>query len=318
MRRLKEAAFSLVLLLLLAACAGQAQKPPSTGHPISGITAVSTPTLSTILPPARYQAQVRSNIAYGPLPEETLDLCLPVGASGLRPSVILVHGGGWVNGDKSEFASECSYLASQGFVAATVNYRLAPTHFWPAQLEDVQLAVRFLRAHATEMMLDPSRLCSWGDSSGAHLAVFLGVLDHAYPGDESAQLANQSSMTTCVIDDFGPIDLTTYGVTNDQKSLLLLLFGNVSLQSNPQLYHEASPNFYVTTQTSPMLIVQGTQDVTVPQSQSQTLLQALQQHEVSAQYISYIGGHGFSGLTGDQWQVLYAERVSFLVGYEHP
>src|SRR5579859_5768829 len=87
MRRLRGAAFSLVLLLLLAACGGQAKTPPSPGRPIAGITPISTPTLSMILPPARYQAQIRSNIAYGPLPEETLDLCLPVGAPDLRPGV---------------------------------------------------------------------------------------------------------------------------------------------------------------------------------------------------------------------------------------
>jgi len=304
-----------VLLCLLTACSSE----PGA---IKGVAAISTvipsPILTTTLPPPRYGVQIRPNIAYGPLPEEVLDLCLPVGASGPRPGVILIHGGGWTNLDKSELAQQCNLLAAQGFVAATVNYRLAPAHIWPAQLVDVQLAVRFLRANASAYGLDPRRLCSWGSSSGSHLAVFLGVLATIHAGDEARIDANQSVSVSCVIDEFGPVDLETYQQTPDQRNLLLLLFGNVTLQQNPALYHEASPYFDVSPESAPTLIVQGTEDTVVPPTQSEALEQALQQAEVPVQYISYPGEHSFGGLSGVQIEQIEAEEVSFLIGYERP
>lgn len=262
--------------------------------------------------------QTIPNIAYGPLEAETLDLCLPEGASGARPGVILIHGGGWVNGDKGDFAQQCAYLASLGFVAATINYRLLPAHIWPAQLVDVQLAVRFLRQNAASYELDASRLCSWGSSSGAHLAVFLGVLATIHDGDEAQVYPNQPVTVSCVIDEFGPVNLVTYQETESQRGLTQLLLGGATPQSDPALYHDASPYFDVSSQSAPELIIQGTQDTTVPPDQSQALYASLQQARVAAQYISYIGDHAFNGLSAQQLEQIRAEEASYLVGYEHP
>jgi acetyl esterase/lipase len=316
--RLPSLGMLLVLLLTLVAC-NQTEPPPTTiKHSTPTVPPTVVPTLSTALPPAAYQVEIRQNVAYGPLADETLDLCLPQGATNPRPGVILVHGGGWVNGDKSEFAYQCSLLASEGFVAATVNYRLAPAHIWPAQLVDVQLAVRYLRANASDLQLDSNRLCSWGDSSGAHLAVFLGVLAQTHPGDEADLLADQSSGVSCVVDDFGMVNLITYGVTTDQKGLLYLLFNGATPESDPALYHDASPLFFVSAKTGPMLIIQGSQDQIVFPEQSRALQQALQSEKVPVQYLSYVGGHGFQGLDGNQIQDLTNESISFLLAYEHP
>ena len=265
-----------------------------------------------------YQVQTISNVAYGPLDAETLDLCLPSGASGAQPGVILIHGGGWVNGDKEDFAEQCNYLASLGFVAAAVNYRLAPTFIWPAQLVDVQLAVRFLRQNAASYGLDPSRLCSWGTSAGSHLAVFLGVLATIHDGDEAQLYPNQPVSVSCVIDEFGPVNLVTYQETQSQQGLTQLLLGGATPQSDPALYQDASPYFDVSSQSAPELIIQGTRDTTVPPDQSQALYASLQQSHVAAQYISYIGDHAFSGLSAQQVEQIRAEETSYLVGYEHP
>lgn len=262
--------------------------------------------------------QTIPNLAYGPLDAETLDLCLPEGASGTRPGVILIHGGGWVNGDKGDFAQQCAYLASLGFVAATINYRLLPAHIWPAQLVDVQLAVRFLRQNAASYGLDASRLCSWGTSSGAHLAVFLGVLATIHDGDEAQVYPNQPVTVSCVIDEFGPVNLVTYQETPAQQGLTQLLLGGATPQSDPALYHDASPYFDVSSKSAPELIIQGIQDTTVPPDQSQALYASLQQARVAAQYISYSGDHAFSGLSAQQLEQIRAEEASYLVGYEHP
>ncbi len=305
---------SVLMVLMLAACGGGGM--PDVIRRPSATAPRPAPTLATTLPPSRYQVVFQAGVAYGPWPEEQLDLCLPEGAPGMaHPGVILIHGGGWTNGDKGEFAQQCQYLASLGFVTAAVNYRLAPAHRWPAQLVDTQLAVRFLRGHAGQFHLDARHLCAWGTSSGAHLAVFLGVLARIHPGDEADGYADQPVQVACVVDEFGPVDLTTYGKTKDQMGLLQLLLGGATPQSDPQLYQDASPVFAVTDQSAAMLIVQGTADTVVPADQSRELEQALQQHGQMPPFISYPGEHGFGGLSGDQVQVIRAQEVSFLVAY---
>lgn len=306
----------LALLCVLAACA-DASTPIDTARP-ANTKVPPSPTLSTVAPVGSYQVQTIPNIAYGPQPQETLDLCLPSGASGARPGVILIHGGGWVNGDKGDFAQQCNYLASLGFVAATVNYRLLPAHIWPAQLVDVQLAVRFLRQNAASYSLDSSRMCGWGSSSGSQLAVFLGVSAKIHAGDEAQLYANQPVTVSCVIDEFGPVNLVTYQETQAQRGLTQLLLGGATPQSNPAAYQDASPYFDVSPQSAPELIIQGTLDTTVPPDQSQALYTSLQQARVSAQYIPYIGDHSFSGLSAQELEQIRAEEASYLVNSEHP
>lgn len=268
------------------------------------------------IPPPKYGETTQRNVAYGPLAGETLDLCTPVGAKTPRPGVIFIHGGGWTTGDKSSYDNACATLAKYGFVSATINYRLAPTSVWPAQIVDSQLAVRWLRAHATQFNFDPQRLCAWGDSAGAHLSVYLGVSDTIHPGDEQALYANQSPHATCVVDSFGPVNLTTLN-TGAGVQALSLLFG-ATYQAAPDRYRDGSPLFLVSPQSAPMLIIQGTHDTVVPPSQSLALQAALQRNHVPEQYVSYDGGHSYSGLSQSQIQGILITTFKFLVAQEHP
>ncbi len=268
------------------------------------------------IPPPKYAEQTRDNLAYGSFAAETLDLCTPIGATTPRPGVIFIHGGGWSTGDKLAYDSACATLAKYGFVAATINYRLAPANVWPAQIEDAQLAVRWLRAHAATYNLDPQRLCAWGDSAGAHLAVYLGVSDTIHPGDQQTLDANLSPHVTCVVDDYGPVNLTNIH-TPVADQALPLLFG-ATYQQAPARYRDGSPLFLVSPQSAPMLIVQGAQDVTVPPAQSLALQAALQRNHVPVQYVSYNGGHGFSGLTQSQTNSILITIFKYLVAHEHP
>jgi acetyl esterase/lipase len=272
------------------------------------------------LPHPRYAIATQQDVAYGPLPAEKLDLCLPEKAAGVRPGVILVHGGAWTGGDKATLSGPCHLLAQQGFVAATVNYRLgvnavASTQ-WPTQLVDVQLAVRWLRFQAPGLNLDPQRIGAWGSSAGGHLAVFLGSLKTIRPGDQAQLLANESPAVSPVVDEFGPVDLT-----DDKDAALngsfLTLFG-ASYQQNPAAYRDASPIFSLNSQSAPTLIIQGTQDGLVPPAQSIELQQALEKNRVPVQYISYNAGHGFHGLTKAQQLAIVAQEVNYLIGLEHP
>jgi len=268
------------------------------------------------LPAPKYSEATQHGISYGPLPAETLDLCTPVGAKTLRPGVIFIHGGGWTTGDQTSYDSACATLAKYGFVGATINYRLAPAHRWPAQIVDAQLAVRWLRAHASVYNLDPQRLCAWGDSAGAHLAVYLGVSYHIHPGDEQALDADQSPHVSCVVDGFGPVDLTTIH-TPVAEQALPLLFG-VTYQQAPTLYRDGSPLFLVSPQAAPTLIIQGTRDTIVPPSQSLALRAALQRNHAPEQYVSYDGGHGFTGQSKSQINAILITIFKFLLKQERP
>lgn len=278
--------------------------------------------LSMKMPAERYEAQMLPDLAYGPLPDEKLDLCQPKGAVEERPAVILIHGGGWVSGDKQEFDGLCLTLARHGFVAATVRYRLAvssiATTHWPTQIVDVQLAVRWLRTLAPSLRVDPRRVCAWGDSAGGHLAVYLGTHKSIHEGDTAAsQALDMSPYVSCVVDEFGPVDLTE---SRDAPLAgdLLALFGGISYEQNHELYRDFSPAFAVTSQSAPTLIVQGTQDILVPPTQSNELRQALQQYHVPVWYLSYSGGHGFSEVSDTQRQKLLAQEVNYLIMLERP
>jgi acetyl esterase/lipase len=256
-----------------------------------------------------------SGAAYGPLPDERLQICRPQGAHGLRPAVVLIHGGSWLQGDLTDYTPLCAILAARGFVAVTINYRLAdsarPDTQWPAQLVDAQLAVRWLRSRAPALRVDPARICALGQSAGAHLAVFLGALHGIHAGDQASRLSTYSSAVSCVVDDYGPVDLISL------NEALTALLGS-SPWASPARYRDASPIFAVNTRTAPTLIVHGTQDSIIPISQSLELLRALESRHVPVRMITYTGGHGLDSIPDQQAQALNAQQIAFLVAQLHP
>ena len=234
-----------------------------------------------------------------------MDVYLPIGFAGPRPGVELIHGGGWQAGDKSFYAPLGRALAARGFVAFSVNYRLTPAAHYPAQADDVQQAARWLRAHAGEYGLDPARLGALGDSAGGHLALILGTRDT--PKDADPALAAQSSRVQCVVDFYGPTDLTgtatpattptpTTPPTDAQKygiQVVRDLLGG-SAQEESALARAASPLFSVDAKSAPTLIITGTDDPLVAPSQSTRLADALRAAKVEVTLaIMYHQGHGF-------------------------
>jgi acetyl esterase/lipase len=307
-----------LMLLILPACGGAPTR--SQGLPTSTATITAASDLFT----PRYNTQLRGDVAYGSAPLETLDLCQPVGAPAPLLGLVLIHGGSSTVGDKrAEFDVQgdtlldlCMGLASQGFVVASINYRLAHADPWPAQIEDAQLAVRWLRAHNDALHLDGRRLCAVGLSSGAYLAVFLGALTATQPGDRATELADQSSQPSCVADFYGPVDLATwYTSSPESQPEIRDLLHQSTPQSDPALYRAASPLFAISSASAPMVIVQGTNDTTVPEAQSRALEQALRQRQVDVQYISYTGEHVFAGLGSDQVRAILRQVVAFIVAH---
>jgi acetyl esterase/lipase len=267
---------------------------------------------------------VYNDVKFGVTDQEKADLYLL--NRGVNPVVVFIHGGGWQAGDKSSYAGYYARMyALAGFHVVSINYRLAnygdPTTQWNAQLQDVQLAIRWLRQYAGVLRIDPTRIGAVGDSAGGHLALFLGSLNMSAPNlaggtDRSTFFAAQSPKVSAVVDMFGPANLTQPNMYPQLASLAV--FGARPYAEVPALYQDASPIFKVGAQTVRTCIVQGTTDTTVPPSQSYELLNRLIQFGVPYGWIPFNGGHAFAGLTSWQRNLVDLQALQCISGYLHP
>ena len=160
-----------------------------------------------------------------------LDLAQPSG-DGPFPAVVCIHGGGFRAGKRDGWDTMCRQLASRGYVAITITYRLAPDHQFPAAVEDSKAAVRWLRANAAKYHVDTNRIGALGDSAGAHLALYLAVTNnvHDFDGDQNP---GQSTAVQCAVSYYGPADFTlSYGRSVDAAEVLPLFLGG-NLQQQP-------------------------------------------------------------------------------------
>ena len=140
---------------------------------------------------------------------QTLDIIRPREASSSpRPAILLVHGGGFRAGAKESHLPLATRLAGRGYVAATANYRLSPRNQFPAAVQDVKAAVRFLRANAAKYNIEPSHIGALGGSAGGHLVLMLGLTAGVEEFEGSGPNRDQSSAVQCVVDEYGPTDFT--------------------------------------------------------------------------------------------------------------
>ncbi|MDQ6773880.1 MAG: alpha/beta hydrolase [Candidatus Dormibacteraeota bacterium] len=203
-------------------------------------------------------------------------------ASRPAPAVLYVHGGGWFMGDRQPsggFAGQegalfiplRDELTKRGFVVAAIDYRLVPLHPWPAQIEDAKCAVRFMRAQAARLNIDPNRIGTWGSSAGGHLVAMLGTAGPE-AGFDVGQYADQSSRVQAVVDMFGPTDLNnTSGFNTFGQFVVRVGFGRASAAERSA----ASPITHVGPGDPPFLILHGSDDMLVPPRQSQDLAHRL-------------------------------------------
>ena len=182
----------------------------------------------------------------------TLDLYRPAFAEGTLPVVIAIHGGGWVGGDKRDMPELYEYLASRGYVVASMAYRLAPRWQFPAAQEDVRAAVRYVQDLAHTHSLDPRRIALLGRSAGAQIAVLA-----AYTASDPAIRG--------VVSYYGPFALR-WGYDNpakpgvvDSSGLLETYLGGPP-RTHGERYHAAEPSRFVTAETPPTLFIQGLRD----------------------------------------------------------
>lgn len=218
-----------------------------------------------------------------------LDAYFPKQAGDERmPAIIYIHGGGYVAGAREMGRSFCAGLAQGGYFAVTISYRFAQETPLPAAMEDCKAAVRFLRANAEELGIDPDRIGVWGHSAGGHLAAFLAVTGNAPDTHGAVGTVGVSSAVTCAVNFFGPADFTTMPLREINLSLERL-FGPGDIDGAVKA---AGLPVHVDRDDPPILIIHGSADPIVPFSQSALLAKALDEAGVMHELIRVEGaGH---------------------------
>lgn len=231
--------------LLLAGCSTH-QGRPDTAQP-APVVASFTVERDVVYTPAGWPEAIKA------------DVYQPSGA-GLKPAVLLLHGGGWTGRDRREqWASIAERVAARGYVVMNATYRSAPQYIYPAQFDDVREALKWLRANAAKYQLDPNRVAAMGYSAGGHLAALLGTVDG--PAGVRVQ---------AVVDGAGPTDLRKY-----RGGTLVPQFLGGTQAEVPRQFIAASPITHVSKDDAPTFMYHGTWDTLVPDDHSRDFKVAL-------------------------------------------
>jgi acetyl esterase/lipase len=205
-------------------------------------------------------------VTYAHRPNQDLNLGIikPKPENSHHRGILLIHGGGWKSGSRQEMDEIAHFLAEKGFLTATADYRLAPHDLWPAQLDDVQAAVRYLRSHAKELDIDSHKIGAAGISAGGHLSLFLGAVDTRtegeYPGVSSRV---QAVGSISGLHDLN-LPLTSIGERYHIVQFLIGERGEIDHKARAA----ASPLTFVDSKTAPTMFIQGLEDPLVPPDQT--------------------------------------------------
>ena len=250
-------------------------------------------------------ARFRPDVVYARVGRESLrlDVCVPSG-KGPFPAALLVHGGGWIGGDRTQAANALVRpLTDAGIAWIAVGYRLAPQHRYPAQVEDVEAAIRWTKANGARFGIDPKRLALVGESAGGHLVAAAVVR------------AKEDTRVAAVVPFFAPVDLESDSDRRGGLSASMrALFGRTEWDDAARaILRDASPLRQVRPGLAPFLLVHGTADMSVPYEQSQRLQARLRAAGVLCDLVTVPDGtHGTRG-----WDALlpgYREQVVAWLG----
>lgn len=224
---------------------------------------------------AETRTPTHDGIVYGEAAGEklTMDYYAPAGP-GPHPIAIIVHGGGYIGGtSKNGSEAYCAdFLAPAGYAVFSINYRLAPKYPYPAMVQDVQRAIRFIRAHASEWSADPKRMALVGGSAGGYLSNMAGLLSS--DGDQAAKdpVDRESARVQAVVTLFGPSDFRGKPMNDNVRALL---DAPIKEKGQDAVFAEASPITHVSKSAPPFLLIHGDKDEAVPFTESTNLQQAL-------------------------------------------
>jgi acetyl esterase/lipase len=226
------------------------------------------------------------------------DVFVPAAAGGPSPAVILVHGGAWRGGDRTYLDLQAQRLAQRGWVAATIDYRTGAAAPFPAELDDVEAGVRWLRAHATSYNVDPRRVALLGESAGGNLAVLTALDATRHPERTAGPVAAAVSWS-------GPMDLRSMVAGGDATPAWLRAaahhFVGCDVADCAPRYAAASPLEQVVDGAPPVLLA-GSLDEIVPASQARAMARRLSDHGVPVELQLLPGSRHAVGYAGDLWE----------------
>jgi acetyl esterase/lipase len=226
------------------------------------------------------------------------------------PVLMLVHGGGWIGGSRTDMAGLAPGLAQVGFACVSVDYRLAPKAKYPAQLEDVKASVRWIKENASKYGFDKTKIAAFGVSAGGHLTSMLAATSNETSWDKGFK---ESSSVNAVVSYAGPTDLPTAWKHRDTQpaadkavvdECLPALIGD-TYEKMPDKYKDASPLSHVTKKTAPILFLHGNIDTLVLQEQSELMYKMLQSQGIPTELVVMPKvGHGGFGDEATQKMVI--------------
>ena len=257
---------------------------------MKSLTGISAAVLFVGMISARCAAAEFKDVEYGEAAgvHLLLDAQIPDG-EGPFPAAILVHGGGWVAGDKQQYITYIfKPLSSTGIAWFSINYRLAPQFKFPADADDVEAAIRFVKANAKKYKVDPKRIALIGESAGGHLVSYVGARNRP------------DSRVAAVVSMYGIHDFISAAVAwKPVPHEILDLFGiqSVDAESAPALI-KASPITYISPDMPPFLLIHGSSDEDVPYAQSVEMCKKMKDAGAHCDLITVKGApHGM-----DHWE----------------
>ena len=229
---------------------------------------------------------------------------------GRHPTVLVVHGGGWERRSPEDTAGLARQLAEQGFVAVNIEYRFAPEYTFPAQLHDLQMAMRWLHVHADDYGIDRSRVGAWGYSSGAHLVTLLATVAADTDSPLNTPYGGPVTRPRAVVAGGTPTDLRKF-----EGGTLVPQFLGGPQESNAATYAAAAPVTHVGADTPPHLLYHGTLDSVVPVDHAEDYRSALNANGVDNELLLLRGkGHVaaflFGGAAEDAGAAFLARTLS--------
>jgi acetyl esterase/lipase len=304
---------AVVTAVLAGACSSTSDVPPLPAVP-DGVVA---------------GAEIFRDVAYADVsPAQTLHLSLPTRTGSVVPLVILVHGGGWFSGDERDVVQQVRDLNAAGYATAAIGYRLTDEAVFPAAVQDVKAAIRWLRANAAVHGIDPTRFALWGYSAGGNLADLAAVTGtHRTEFDDAALgHADQSAAVQAVVSWYAPTDFGTMDAQNEDPggcrgtpeahgwdgSAESRWLG-APVESSPELVARAAPATYLQDADiealPPFHLAHGDRDCTVPYGQMLEFQRALQEAGVR---VTAAVEEGQEHATWQFADAQYAESQAFL------
>ena len=225
-------------------------------------------------------------------PRCLMNVMVPAAGDGPFPVIVWIHGGGWNSEDLTRKYMPSEFLAEMnedGYVVASIDYRLSMDAPFPAHIEDCKAAIRFLRAHAAEYKIDKENFSVIGESAGGHLSALVAMsrddefIDEVFP--------EESSAVKSAVVWYGPADMRSRG-TDDGPLSLLFAYEDADVRRQMQVL--ASPVLYAARKNPPLLLMHGNRDGLVPIENSCAMYDALKAFGNDVEFIVVDGQwHGF-------------------------